>query len=92
MDGPDLRNVVDFGFFKIIARPLFLWLKWTHEHMARNWGVAIIILTVVINLVLLPLRITSMRSALKMQKLQPQMKAIQEKYKKSPCAIPSGRK
>ena len=32
MDGPDLRDVVDFGFFHLIARPLFLWLKWTHEH------------------------------------------------------------
>ena len=84
MNGPDLRDVVDFGFFSVVARPLFLWLKWTHEHMARNWGVAIIILTVVINVALLPLRITSMKSALKMQKLQPQMKAIQERYKKLP--------
>jgi YidC/Oxa1 family membrane protein insertase len=88
MNGPDLRNVVDFGFFSIIARPLFLWLKWTHEHVASNWGVAIIILTVIINLALLPLRITSMKSALKMQKLQPQMKAIQEKYKKYPMRDP----
>ncbi len=88
LDGPDLRDVVDFGFFHLIARPLFLWLKWTHEHMASNWGVAIIILTVVINLALLPLRITSMRSALKMQKLQPQMKAIQDKYKKYPMRDP----
>ena len=88
MNGPDLRDVVDFGFFRLIARPLFLWLKWTHEHMAPNWGVAIIILTVIINLALLPLRIASMKSALKMQKLQPQMKAIQEKYKKYPMRDP----
>ena len=88
MNGPDLRNVVDFGFFSLIARPLFLWLVWTHQHMASNWGVCIIILTVIINLVLLPLRITSMKSALKMQKLQPQMKAIQEKYKKYPLRDP----
>lgn len=88
MDGPDLRNLVDFGFFSVIARPLFLWLKWTHEHMASNWGVSIIILTVIINLALLPLRITSMKSALKMQKLQPQMKAIQDRYKKLPMRDP----
>jgi YidC/Oxa1 family membrane protein insertase len=87
-NGPDLRDVVNFGFFRLIARPLFLWLKWTHEHMTSNWGVAIIILTVIINLALLPLRITSMKSALKMQKLQPQMKAIQEKYKKLPMRDP----
>ncbi len=88
MDGPDLRDVVDFGFFSLIARPLFLWLKWTHEHMASNWGWCIVILTVIINAALLPLRITSMKSALKMQKVQPQMKAIQEKYKKLPLRDP----
>ena len=86
--GPDLTHVVDFGFFSLIARPLFLWLLWTHDHLANNWGVSIIILTVIINLALLPLRITSMKSALKMQKLQPQMKAIQEKYKKYPMRDP----
>jgi YidC/Oxa1 family membrane protein insertase len=88
MNGPDLRDVVDFGFFHWIARPLFLWLKWTQEHVARNWGISIIILTIIINLALLPLRIASMKSALKMQKLQPQMKAIQEKYKKYPMRDP----
>ncbi len=87
-DGPDLTHAVDFGFFKLIARPLFLWLLWTHDHIAANWGVSIIILTVIINLALLPLRITSMKSALKMQKLQPQMKAIQERYKKYPMRDP----
>jgi YidC/Oxa1 family membrane protein insertase len=86
--GPDLGHVVDFGFFGLIARPLFLWLLWTHDHIAPNWGVSIIILTVIINLALLPLRITSMKSALKMQKLQPQMKAIQERYKKYPLRDP----
>jgi YidC/Oxa1 family membrane protein insertase len=86
--GPDLTHAVDFGFFSLIARPLFLWLLWTHNHIFPNWGVSIIILTVIINLALLPLRITSMKSALKMQKLQPQMKAIQEKYKKYPLRDP----
>jgi YidC/Oxa1 family membrane protein insertase len=78
----DLRNLVDFGMFGVLARPLFLWLKWTHEHWASNWGWDIVILTVIINLVLMPLRITGMKSAMKMQKLAPQIKAIQEKYKK----------
>jgi YidC/Oxa1 family membrane protein insertase len=80
--GPDLRAVVDFGWFGFIARPLFIWLKWTHNHWVANWGWSIVILTVIINLALLPLRITQMKSALKMQKLAPQMKQIQEKYKK----------
>lgn len=79
--GPDLRETVDFGIFAFIARPLFLWLKWTQQHMIPNWGWAIVFLTVVINLVLLPLRISTMKSALRMQKIAPQIKAIQDKYK-----------
>ena len=77
----DLRGLINFGFFGIIARPLFLWLKWTYGWV-HNWGWAIVIQTLIINLALLPLRISSMKSALKMQKVAPQIKAIQEKYKK----------
>ncbi len=77
----DLRGLINFGFFGVIARPLFLWLKWTYGWV-HNWGWAIVIQTLIINLALLPLRISSMKSALKMQKVQPQIKAIQEKYKK----------
>jgi YidC/Oxa1 family membrane protein insertase len=77
----DLRGLINFGFFGVIARPLFLWLKWTYGWV-HNWGWAIAIQTLIINLALLPLRISSMKSALKMQKVAPQIKAIQEKYKK----------
>lgn len=77
----DLRALINFGFFGVIARPLFLWLKWTYGWV-HNWGWAIVIQTLIINLTLLPLRISSMKSALKMQKVAPQIKAIQEKYKK----------
>ena len=76
----DLRGMVDFGFFSPIARPLFLWLRWTYHHMVANWGWAIIVLTVIINIVLFPLRLSSMKSALKMQKLQPQINVIKTKY------------
>ena len=78
----DLRGLVNFGFFGIIARPLFLWLKWTYDHIIPNWGWAIVLQTLIITAALLPLRISSMKSALKMQKIQPQMNAIKEKYKK----------
>jgi YidC/Oxa1 family membrane protein insertase len=77
----DLRGLINFGFFGVIARPLFLWLKWTYGWI-HNWGWAIAIQTLIINLALLPLRVSSMKSALKMQKVAPQIKAIQEKYKK----------
>jgi len=78
---PDLRALINFGFFGVIARPLFLWLKWTFGWV-HNWGWAIVIQTLIINVALLPLRVSSMKSALKMQKVAPQIKAIQEKYKK----------
>jgi YidC/Oxa1 family membrane protein insertase len=79
---PDLRKLVDFGWLGLIARPLFLWLKWTYNHVVPNWGWAIVIQTLIINLALLPLRISQMKSMLKMQRVAPQIKAIQEKYKK----------
>src|SRR5205823_1389505 len=81
--GPNLDHLVDFGrFFGWLARPLFVWLEWTHNKWVPNWGWAIIVLTLIINVALMPLRVTSMKSALKMQKVQPQLKAIQERYKK----------
>ncbi len=77
----DLRTLINFGTLGIIARPLFVWLRWTYRYV-HNWGWAIVLQTLVITIALLPLRISSMKSALKMQKVQPQMNAIKEKYKK----------
>jgi YidC/Oxa1 family membrane protein insertase len=79
---PDLRALVDFGWLGYIARPLFLWLKWTYNHIVPNWGWAIVLQTIIINLALLPLRLSQMKSMLKMQRVAPQIKVIQEKYKK----------
>jgi YidC/Oxa1 family membrane protein insertase len=77
--------VLNFGWWGAIARPLFEWrfigLRWFHQY-TNNWGWAIVLQTFIITLALLPFRIYQMTSALKMQKLQPQMKSIQEKYKK----------
>lgn len=81
-NGPDIEGALDWGFFGFIARPLFLWLKWTHDHWVPNWGWAIVLLTVIINVALFPLRLSSMKSAMKMQRIAPQVKALQEKYKK----------
>lgn len=87
--GPDLSGLVDFGtWFGFIAKPLFMWLKWTHDHWVSNWGWAIVILTVIINLAMFPLKWSTMKSSLKMQKVQPQIKAIQEKYKKYKLSDP----
>ncbi len=81
-DSPNLGGIVDYGWWGILARPLFLWLKWTYNHVIHNWGWAIVIQTLIITIALLPLRITQMKSMLKMQRVAPQIKSIQEKYKK----------
>ncbi|GAA3751985.1 membrane protein insertase YidC [Terriglobus aquaticus] len=80
--GESLAPIMDFGFFGPIAKGLFWALYWTHEHLASNWGWAIVVLTVLINAVLIPLRVQTMKSALKMQRIQPQMDAIKAKYAK----------
>jgi YidC/Oxa1 family membrane protein insertase len=77
----DLTGLVDYGWWGIIAKPLFLWLKWTYRYIP-NWGWAIVVQTIIISVALLPLRISQMKSMLKMQRVAPQIKAIQEKYKK----------
>jgi len=78
----DLTGLVDFGWWGILAKPLFIWLRWTYNHMIPNWGWAIVVQTLIISIALLPLRITQMKSMLKMQRVAPQIKSIQEKYKK----------
>jgi YidC/Oxa1 family membrane protein insertase len=86
--GPNLEAVVNYGYAGIIAKPLFLALRWVHEHIVSNWGWAILVLTLVINLAMLPTRIQMMKSALKMQRIQPEMNAIKEKYKKYKATDP----
>ncbi len=78
---PKLEQVVDWGFFGVIAKPLFLVLNWTSDHLVHNYGWAIVLVTLAINMILFPLKITSMKSSKKMQALQPQIKAINDKYK-----------
>jgi YidC/Oxa1 family membrane protein insertase len=81
-NGVDLRGTLDFGFFGFIGRPLFAWVRWTQQHWTSNWGWTIILVTVLINAALLPLRISQIKSSMKMQKVAPQIQQVQEKYKK----------
>jgi YidC/Oxa1 family membrane protein insertase len=79
---PKLGTLIDWGFFGIIAKPLFQSLNWVATHWTgNNYGWAIILVTLIINTALFPIRLSSLKSARKMQKLQPQLKAINEKYK-----------
>ncbi|HEU4636234.1 MAG TPA: membrane protein insertase YidC [Edaphobacter sp.] len=81
-DKISLSPLLEFGFWGSIGKYLFLALQFIHLHLVSNWGWAIILLTLAINVVLLPLRIKTMRSSIKMMRIQPQMDAIKEKYKK----------
>jgi YidC/Oxa1 family membrane protein insertase len=78
---PQLSTALDYGYFGFIAKPLVSALLWTHKYV-RNFGWSIILLTVVLNLVLFPLRLKQQVSMLKMQKIQPQMRRLQDQYKK----------
>ncbi len=87
---PKLEKLIDWGtYFGIIAKPLFLVLTWTAKHVTgENFGWAIVVVTIAINMVLFPLRFTSMKSSKKMQALQPQIQAINAKYKDLPMRDP----
>ena len=77
----NLPDVIDYGFFEIIVRPLLLGLLWIHGYVG-NFGWSIIILTFFINFALMPVRLWQQLSMLKMQKIQPQMRTLQDKIKK----------
>ena len=72
-------RAINFGMFGFLAKPLLDALKWVHRYIG-NWGWAIIVLTILINLAIFPLRHKSVVSMRKMQVLQPQLKAIQDRY------------
>jgi len=78
---PRLQQIVDFGFLSIVAKPLFLVLRWIQENWIPSYGWSIVFLTVAINFLLLPLKLTSLKSMRKMQALQPLVKEINERYK-----------
>ena len=78
---PPLNALVNFGWFEFISDPLFHALKWLHTYIP-NWGWAIVVLTLIINMLLFPLKYTGYKTSLKMQRVAPEIKQIQEKYKK----------
>jgi YidC/Oxa1 family membrane protein insertase len=86
-----LRSLVHYGIMGIIAGPLFYVLRYLHNY-AANWGWDIVLLTVVLNMALFPLKMSSWRSMQKMQKVMPEMKAIQARYKKYPMRDPRRQK
>lgn len=75
-----MEDAIDFGFFHVICKPM-LWVMHFFIGFFPNWGIAIILLTVLVKLLTLPLTIKQYRSMAAMKKVQPQLKALQAKYK-----------
>ena len=83
-----IEPLLEFGFWGPVAKSLFLGLQFIHAHVVANWGWAIVILTILINVLMLPFRLKTMQNGLKMQRIQPQMNAIKERYKKYKATDP----
>ena len=79
--GYSIEDIIEYGFFGVIAKVILYLLLFAYK-IFPNYGVAIILVTLFIKLVLLPLTFSSSMSMAKMQEVQPQIKKIQAKYKK----------
>ncbi len=80
---PGLRQMIDYGTFSFLAYPLLELLRFFYRFI-HNYGIAIILLTILVRLLFYPLSVKSAKSMKAMQKLQPQIAAIKEKYKDEP--------
>jgi YidC/Oxa1 family membrane protein insertase len=81
--GQSLDSIIQYGWWGIIAKPLYLALRGLRGMLGpgqNNWGWAIIIVTLIFNLVLLPTRMWTMKSSLKMMRIQPKVDAIKKRY------------
>ncbi len=88
---PRLVKAINFGMLDFLVVPLLDALNWVHG-LVGNYGWAILILTLIINLLMFPLRHKSMVSMRKMQAIQPEVKAIQERYGKLKTTDPERQK
>jgi YidC/Oxa1 family membrane protein insertase len=78
--GAGAENLVDFGWFTVVAKPLLWFLKLTNN-ITGNFGIDIIILSILIKIIFIPLTQISMKSMKEMQKVQPEMNRLKEQYK-----------
>jgi YidC/Oxa1 family membrane protein insertase len=84
-------RAIDFGFFAVIVAPLLRTLNWINGYIG-NYGWSIVLLTVVINLIMFPLRHKQVVSMRKMQAIQPEVKVIQDRYAKLKATDPAKQK
>ena len=81
--GQTLEPLIQFGWLTVIAKPLYLALRFLRTQLGpgvNNWGWAIIIVTVIFNLLMLPTRVMMMKSSLKMMRIQPKVEALKKRY------------
>ena len=88
---PELPLAINFGMFKVIVVPLLRSLKWVNG-FAGNYGWSIILLTIIINVIMLPLKHKGVVSMRKMQEIQPEVKSIQDRYAKLKATDPAKQK
>jgi YidC/Oxa1 family membrane protein insertase len=88
---PSLEVLINFGWTGIIAKPLLFALQWLHKYIP-NYGWAIVLFTLALTTVLFPIRITTSRSMRKMQAVAPEIRSIQDRYKKYSMSDPRKRK
>lgn len=84
--GHGLEQMVDYGWFGILAKPMF-WLLRQFYSITSNYGIAIILLTIVVRILLFYPSLKSATAMEEMKSLQPQMNALREKYKKDPARM-----
>jgi YidC/Oxa1 family membrane protein insertase len=80
-DGPTLESLIQFGWLTVIAKPLYLVLRFIVFHGIPNWGWAIIIFTAAFTLLMMPTRIMMTKSQIKMGRIKPKVDAIQARYR-----------
>lgn len=82
-NGPSLSPLIQFGWFSFIAKPLYLAVKYLRQMLGpglNNWGWAIVIVGILLNLLTLPSRLMMTKSSLKMMRIQPKVDALKRKY------------
>lgn len=91
----DQDKVMNFGIFKFFSQILLTMMTWVHGWMVGispvwAWGWAVVITTLILKIVFLPLTLAASKSGKRMQKLQPEMKELREKYKDNPQKMQQG--
>lgn len=88
---PSLEGLVNFGWTTILAKPLLFGIQWLHKYIP-NYGWVIVVLTLIINFAVFPLKMKSWRSMQRMQRVMPEIRSIQDRYKKYSMTDPRKRK